>query len=71
VGEPVKLPDLPDVLHDVLQDSLRVVFCGMAAGTASAKAGAYYAHKQNKFWTILHETGLTPELLRPDQMRWM
>ena len=26
-------------------------------------AGAYYAHPQNKFWKILHQTGLTPELL--------
>jgi TDG/mug DNA glycosylase family protein len=59
----------PDVLQDVLQDSLRVVLCGTAVGTASARAGAYYAHKQNKFWRILHETGLTPELLRPRQYR--
>jgi double-stranded uracil-DNA glycosylase len=60
---------LPDVLHDVLDKSLRVVLCGTAVGTASALAGAYYAHKQNKFWRILHETGLTPELLQPHQFR--
>jgi double-stranded uracil-DNA glycosylase len=69
VGEPVKLSDLPDVLHDVLRDSLRVVLCGMAAGTASAKAKAYYAHEQNKFWKILYETGLTPSLMQPHQYR--
>jgi double-stranded uracil-DNA glycosylase len=63
-------PDiLQDVLQDVLQDGLKVVLCGTAVGTASAIAGAYYAHKQNKFWKILHETGLTPELLRPHQYR--
>jgi TDG/mug DNA glycosylase family protein len=60
---------VPDVLQDVLQNSLRVVLCGTAAGTASATANAYYAHKQNKFWKILHETGLTPELLQPRQYR--
>jgi double-stranded uracil-DNA glycosylase len=60
---------LPDVLDDLLGQSLRVVFCGTAAGTASAKAGAYYAHKQNKFWTILHDTRLTSELLQPRQYR--
>jgi double-stranded uracil-DNA glycosylase len=60
---------MPDVLQDVLQNSLRVVLCGTAAGTASARAKAYYAHKQNKFWKILHETGLTPELLQPHQYR--
>jgi TDG/mug DNA glycosylase family protein len=59
----------PDVLPDVLQDSLRIVLCGSAVGTASAKAAAYYAHKQNKFWKILRETGLTPQLLRPAQYR--
>jgi len=64
------MPDvLQDILHDVLSYSLEVVFCGTAVGTASAKAGAYYAHPQNKFWRILHETRLTPGLLRPDQYR--
>jgi double-stranded uracil-DNA glycosylase len=64
------MPDvLQDILHDVLCYSLEVVFCGTAVGTASAKAGAYYAHPQNKFWKILHETGLTPELLQPHQYR--
>jgi TDG/mug DNA glycosylase family protein len=41
----------------------------MAASTVSALAGAYYANKQNKFWRILHETGLTPEQLSPPQYR--
>jgi double-stranded uracil-DNA glycosylase len=59
----------PDVLPDVLQASLRIVLCGSAVGTASAKAGAYYAHKQNKFWKILHATCLTPTLLSPQQYR--
>jgi double-stranded uracil-DNA glycosylase len=60
---------LSDVLDDLLSASLQVVFCGTAAGTASAKAGAYYAHQQNKFWKILHETKLTSELLQPRQYR--
>jgi TDG/mug DNA glycosylase family protein len=62
-------PALPDVLPDMLQHSLHVVLCGTAVGSASAAAGAYYAHKQNKFWRILYETGLTPELLQPRQYR--
>jgi TDG/mug DNA glycosylase family protein len=70
VGETVTWPQAaPDILQDVLQDGLRIVLCGTAVGTASAIAGAYYAHKQNKFWKILYETGLTPELLRPHQYR--
>ncbi len=70
MGETVTWPQAtPDILQDVLQDGLQIVLCGTAVGTASAVAGAYYAHKQNKFWKILHETGLTPELLGPHQYR--
>ena len=53
------------ILPDVLAPGLRVVFCGTAAGTASARAGAYYAGPGNRFWVTLHEVGLTPLLLRP------
>lgn len=53
------------VLPDVLAPGMRVVFCGTAPGTASARAGAYYAGPGNRFWTTLHEVGLTPVLLLP------
>jgi TDG/mug DNA glycosylase family protein len=53
------------ILPDVLRPGLRVVFCGTAPGTASARAGAYYAGPGNRFWITLHEVGLTPVLLRP------
>ena len=60
---------MTDVLRDLLQEQLQIVLCGTAAGTTSAAARAYYAHRQNKFWKILHETRLTPELLQPHQYR--
>jgi TDG/mug DNA glycosylase family protein len=53
------------ILPDVLGPGLRIVFCGTAPGTASAKAGAYYAGPGNRFWLTLYEVGLTPVLLRP------
>lgn len=53
------------VLPDVLQDGLRVVFCGTAAGARSAREGAYYAHPGNMFWRTLFAIGLTPRLLMP------
>jgi double-stranded uracil-DNA glycosylase len=53
------------ILPDVLPPGLRLVFCGTAPGAASARAGAYYAGPGNRFWTTLHEVGLTPVLLRP------
>ena len=46
---------------------LRLVICGSAAGTASARRGLYYAGPGNKFWRILADTGLTPRLLRPEE----
>jgi double-stranded uracil-DNA glycosylase len=69
MGEPVVLSPLPDVLHDVLAPQLQLVLCGTAASTVSARASAYYANPQNKFWRILHETGLTPMQLQPHQFR--
>ena len=57
------------ILPDVLQPGLRVVFCGTAAGAASAKAGAYYAGPGNAFWPTLHEVGLTPRRLDPGEFR--
>lgn len=44
---------------------MRIVFCGTAAGAASAKARAYYAGPGNAFWQALHLTGLTPVELVP------
>jgi len=51
------------VLPDILAPGLDVVFCGSAAGGASAVAGAYYAGPGNRFWAMLHECGLTPRQL--------
>ena len=63
-------PDvLPPVLPDVLGPGLRVVFCGSAAGAASARAGAYYAGPGNRFWPTLQSVGLTPRLLKPAEFR--
>ena len=56
---------MADVLPDILPPGLRIVFCGTAAGTASARAGAYYAGPGNAFWETLHATGLTPVRLSP------
>jgi double-stranded uracil-DNA glycosylase len=53
------------VLPDILRPGLQVVFCGTAAGRASAKAKAYYAGPGNAFWATLHAIGLTPVQLRP------
>jgi TDG/mug DNA glycosylase family protein len=56
-----------DVLADLLHPGLRAVFCGTQAGTQSARRGAYYAGRCNRFWTTLHDAGLTPVRLAPEQ----
>lgn len=58
---------MPAVLPDVLPPGLRLVFCGTAAGTASARARAYYAGPGNRFWPTLFATGLTPVQLEPEE----
>jgi TDG/mug DNA glycosylase family protein len=35
----------------------------------AARVGAPYAGPGNRFWWVLHETGLTPRELRPDEFR--
>lgn len=55
------------VLPDVLVPGLRVVFCGTAAGTVSARTGAYYAGPGNQFWLSLQHVGLTPRVLAPKE----
>lgn len=47
----------------MLSPGLRIVFCGTAAGTESARRRCYYAHSQNKFWRALYEVGLTDRRL--------
>jgi TDG/mug DNA glycosylase family protein len=54
------------VLPDILAPNLRIVFCGTAVGQRSAQRGHYYAGPGNDFWRLLHDTGLTPRLLAPD-----
>ena len=55
------------VLPDYLAPGLRIVFCGTAASTTSAKRGHYYAGQGNEFWPCLHQARLTPVLLTPEE----
>jgi TDG/mug DNA glycosylase family protein len=57
------------ILPDVLASDLKVVFCGTAAGDTSAAMEAYYAGPGNKFYSILHRTGLTSAMLHPSEYR--
>jgi uracil DNA glycosylase superfamily protein len=54
------------VMPDILAPGLDVVFCGTAPGERSAARGHYFAGHGNRFWNFLHESGLTGELLAPE-----
>lgn len=62
------------VLPDVLSPGLDIVFCGTAAGAASARKRAYYAGPGNAFWPTLLAVGLVPMAVRPHEFgtltRW-
>ena len=44
-----------------------IVFCGMAGAESTKPRDHYYASPGNNFWECLHQSGLTPRQLRPDQ----
>lgn len=58
---------MSEMLPDLLRPGLEVVFCGTAAGSASARAKAYYAGPGNAFWLTLFATGLTSRQLAPSE----
>ena len=71
--DPVGLPDpladagLPHLVPDLLAPALRLLLVGSAPSTISARAHAYYANPQNKFWRTLHVAGLTPRQFAPQE----
>lgn len=58
-----------DVLPDLLDHGLILLFCGTAASDVSARAGAYYANPTNAFWPALHATGITSIQMKPNDFR--
>lgn len=54
-------------LEDILRPGLNAVFVGSVVAARSAAAGHYYyANPRNQFWVRLHEAGLTPYVLGPE-----
>ena len=58
-----------EVLPDIVGPDPVVVFCGLAGGASTQVRDHYYASPGNNFWAMLHESGLTPRRLRPDEDR--
>jgi double-stranded uracil-DNA glycosylase len=48
-------------LRDRIEPGVRVLFVGINPGLRSAATGHHFAGYSNRFWKLLHESGLVPE----------
>ena len=58
-----RYPPLPD--H--LRPGLKIIFVGFNPSLRSAETGHHYASPSNRFWKIMHQSGLTPRLYRAEE----
>lgn len=59
----LNLPPLPQILRP----GLLVVFVGFNPGERSATIGHYYGYPGNRFWWLLHQSGLTDRQVDPTE----
>ena len=52
---------------DILRPGLKLVFCGYNPSLTSGRSGHHYAHPGNRFWRVLHATGITNRLYEPQE----
>lgn len=62
-------PCTVETLPDLLAPGIDLLFVGINPSLYSARAGHYYARPGNLFWRCLHEAGLTPVRLQPEEDR--
>ena len=60
---PRTVPAVLPPLHDCIRPGGRVLFVGINPGIASSLSGHHFAGPSNRFWKLLHESGLVPEPL--------
>ncbi|MBW3623267.1 MAG: mismatch-specific DNA-glycosylase [Armatimonadetes bacterium] len=56
-------------LEDLIRPGLALVFIGFNPSQIAWERGHYYANPVNRFYRLLHESGLTPRLYRPEEDR--
>lgn len=69
-GTMTRVPDVDPrdrTVPDVIAPGLDILFCGINPGLLSAATGRHFARPGNRFWPALHQAGLTPRLLRPEE----
>ena len=60
---------MPLSLPDILAPQLDVLIVAINPSVHSARVGFSFSAKGNPFWRLLHEAGLTPVLLQPEEER--
>ncbi len=63
--------DLRDAVNrtteDLIDDNLKVLFCGINPGIWSGATGFHFAKPGNRFWKTLHLAGFTDRILHPSE----
>lgn len=52
-------------LPDYLPKGMKLVIVGCNPSLVAARTGFYYSGRGNQFWSLLHDSGLLPERLKP------
>ena len=53
--------------EDLIDDELKVLFCGINPGIWSGATGFHFAKPGNRFWKTLHLAGFTNRVLHPSE----
>ncbi|KAB2335869.1 G/U mismatch-specific DNA glycosylase [Bacillus mesophilum] len=54
-------------VNDIICPDLDVLFIGFNPSIKSSETGHHFANRSNRFWKILHESGMTPYQYLPEQ----
>ncbi len=54
-------------ISDHLEYNLKIMFVGYNPGEKSAETNHHYAGRNNQFWRLLHDSGLTARLVPPEE----
>lgn len=57
---------MPPLLTDIITKNLKILFCGINPGLKSALDGHHFSGRSNRFWKVLHQSGFTPEQIKPE-----
>lgn len=57
------------LLTDAMAPNMLVLFCGLNPGVRTAQTGHAYSHPSNRFWKLMHSSGVLPVPCTADEDR--